>query len=426
MLSNLLAPMLARRGFHYGWLVAAATFLTMLSTAAAMGMPGVMLLPLRQEFGWSTSAISGALALRLLLFGMMAPFAAALQQRYGVRNVVITGMALIVGGLLLACTMTRVWQLWLYWGVMVGAGTGMTAMVLAATVASRWFVRRRGLVVGVLTASNATGQLAFLPLAAALSTAYGWRVALAPAIAACGVAAVLVVAIMRDYPADVGLPAYGDRTIAPPAPRSAGAGVLAVRTLADASAEPVFWMLFFTFFVCGLSTNGLIQTHFISLCADYGLAAVAAASMLALMGAFDFVGTIGSGWLSDRYDVRWLLFWYYGLRGLSLLFLPFSGFGYYGLAVFAVFYGLDWIATVPPTVKLAGQYFGRDKGPLVFGWVFAAHQLGAATAALAGGISRDLLASYLPAFFVAGAACLLAAIAAVSVRRARRPVAVAG
>jgi len=420
MLSNVLAPMLARHGVHYGWLVAAATFATMLSTAAAMGMPGVMLLPLHQEFGWSTSAISGALALRLVLFGLAAPFAAAVQHRYGVRATVIASMCLIVGGLALATTMTELWQLWLYWGVMVGAGTGMTAMVLGATVASRWFVARRGLVIGVLTASNATGQLAFLPLAASLTTNFGWRVALVPALVACAVAAVLMVLVIRDYPADVGLPAFGDTRLVPAPPRAAGAARLAVRTLADASGEPVFWMLFATFFVCGLSTNGLIQTQFISLCADYGMAAVAAASMLALMGAFDFVGTIASGWLSDRYDPRWLLFWYYGLRGLSLLYLPFSGFGYYGLAVFAVFYGLDWIATVPPTVKLAGQYFGRDKGPMVFGWVFAGHQLGAAAAVLAAGVSRDLLASYLPAFFVAGLACILAALATVTVRRARR------
>ncbi len=420
MLSNLLAPMLARRGIHYGWLVAAATFLTMLSTAAALGMVGVMLLPLHNEFGWSTSAISGAMALRLILFGLMAPFAGPIQQRYGLRNTVILSMALIVGGLVLATTMTELWQLWLYWGVMVGAGTGLTAMVLAATIASRWFVARRGLVVGVLTASNATGQLLFLRLAASLATDYGWRAAIIPVLIACAVAAVLMVMIVRDHPADLGLPAYGEQRVAPPPPRSAGAARLAIRTLAEASSEPVFWMLFFTFFVCGLSTNGLVQTHFVSLCADYGMAAVAAAGMLTLMGAFDFIGTIASGWLSDRYDVRWLLFWYYGLRGLSLLFLPFSGFGYYGLAVFAVFYGLDWIATVPPTVKLAGQYFGRDKGPMVFGWVFAAHQLGAAVAALAGGVSRDLLASYLPAFFMAGVACILAALAAVTVRRARR------
>jgi len=421
MLSNLLAPMLARRDIHYGWLVAAATFVTMLSTAAAMGMVGVMLLPLHNEFGWSTGDISGALALRLLLFGLMAPFAGAIQQRYGLRNTVIASMLLIVGGLVLATTMTQLWQLWLYWGVFVGVGTGLTAMVLAATVASRWFVARRGLVVGVLTASNATGQLIFLRLAASLATDYGWRAALIPVLIACVVAAVLMVLIIRDHPADVGLPAYGEKVVIPVPARNAAVGKLAIRTLADASSEPVFWMLFFTFFVCGLSTNGLIQTHFVALCADYGMAAVAAASMLTVMGAFDFVGTIASGWLSDRYNVRWLLFWYYGLRGLSLLFLPFSGFGYYGLAVFAVFYGLDWIATVPPTIKLAGQHFGREKGPLVFGWVFAGHQLGAAVAALSAGISRDLLLSYLPAFFVSGLACILAALAAVTVRRARRP-----
>ena len=416
MLATMLAPAFARRGVHYGWAVAAATFLVMLATAAAMGMPGVLIRPLSAEFGWSTGDISGALALRLLLYGAMAPFAAALLQRHGLRATVLVAMVLIVAGLGLATRMTALWQLWLCWGLLVGLGTGMTAMVLGATVATRWFTARRGLVVGMLTASSATGALAFLPLAAWLAAHDGWRMALLPATLACLVAGALMLLFGRDHPGELGLPAFGEHTAVRPPPRAAGAARLAVTTLMEAGRTPSFWLLFFTFFVCGLSTNGLVGTHFIPLCQDFGMAEVAAAGVLAMMGAFDFVGTIGSGWLSDRLDSRKLLFAYYGLRGLSLLALPFSTFSVYGLTIFAVFYGLDWIATVPPTVRLCAQGFGRERAALVFGWVFAGHQLGAAVAALGGGLTRDLLSSYVPAFMSSGAFCLLAALAALAIR----------
>jgi predicted MFS family arabinose efflux permease len=403
----------------------AVTFLTMLSTAAAMGMPGVLMVPLRQEFGWDTSSISGALSLRLALFGLVGPFAAGLMQRYGLRRTITVALAMIVIGLGLATQMTTLWQLWASWGVLMGVATGMTALVFGATVANRWFAARRGLVVGMLTASNATGQLIFLPIAAWLAEHYGWRMALAPAAIACTLCFALVFLLIRDHPGELNLPAYGDKTITPPPLRGAGGNAISLTlgALARASRSRAFWLLFFTFFVCGLSTNGLVQNHFISLCHDLGMVDVEAAGVLAMMGAFDFIGTILSGWLSDRYDNRWLLFWYYGLRGLSLLVLPYSDFTFYGLSLFAVFYGLDWVATVPPTVKLTAQTFGREQGPLVFGWIFTAHQLGAATAAIGAGIVRDTYASYLPAFFAAGAACLLAALAAITIRRFRAPAA---
>jgi sugar phosphate permease len=427
MLATSLAPALARRGIHYGWVMVALTFLVSLSSAGAMGILGALLLPLQREFAWDTGAISGALALRLLLFGLMAPFAAALLQRYGLRRMVAAALSLVLLGALLSLRMTSVWQLWLCWGVLTGLGTGMTALVLGATVANRWFVQRRGLVLGILTAANATGQLAFLPLAAWLAQNEGWRIALLPGLGACALSGLLMWLLGRDYPAELGLNAYGE-TAAAIAPRPAAPAGNAVRNafaaLSDAARTRTFWILFATFLICGLSTNGLIQTHFIPLCSDFGMAEVEAASVLAMMGAFDFVGTIASGWLSDRYDNRKLLFWYYGLRGLSLLFLPMSTFSLYGLSIFAVFYGLDWIATVPPTVKLAGQAFGRERAPLVFGWVFTAHQLGAAVAALGAGLSRDALASYLPAFYLAGAACLVAALLALAIRRPRPAMAV--
>jgi sugar phosphate permease len=422
MNSTFLPRTFARVGIHYGWGVVGVVFLTMLSTSAAMGMVGVLMLPLKTEFGWDLGAISGALALRVLLYGMVAPFAAALLQRYGVRPVVATALGLIVAGLLLASRMTALWQLWLTWGVMIGLATGVTANVLGATVATRWFANRRGLVIGVLSASNATGQLLFLPVAAWLADHMGWRFAMLPAGLLCLACMLLVILVVRDHPGDVNLPSYGDSAVLPAPSRRSGANALRVSfsALRLAVRNRTFWILAGTFFVCGLSTSGLVQNHFIPLCHDFGVATVAASGVLALMGAFDFVGTILSGWLSDRYDNRVLLFWYYGLRGLSLLALPYMDFSLYGLSIFAVFYGLDWIATVPPTVKMTGQTFGRETGPVVFGWIFLAHQLGSATAAFGAGVSRDELLTYLPAFAAAGVACLIASIAVLTIRK--RPI----
>ena len=411
MLSTGLAAALQKRGIHYGWIVAGTTFLVMLATAGAMGSAGVLIQPLQKEFGWTTEQISSAFAVRLVFFGLLGPFAAAFMNHFGLRKVVTAALVLIGVGIGLSLLMTQLWQLMLLWGVIIGVGTGMTALVLGATVASRWFDKRRGLVVGMMTASNATGQLIFLPLLASLSETIGWRAALTFIVIVLAVAFVLAALFLRDHPADVGLPVYG-RTTVTPVPRTNRPLIelltTPLLTLRDASKTSVFWVLFATFFICGLSTGGLIQTHWISICGDVGIAPVAAAGMLALIGGFDFVGTIVSGWLSDRYDNRWLLVAYYGLRGLSLLFLPYSGFSIVMLTVFAVFYGLDWVATVPPTVKLVAQHFGPEKAGLVFGWVFAGHQLGSAAAAFGAGVVRDGTASYYPAILVAGVACLIA------------------
>lgn len=418
-----LAAILARRGIHYGWAVAAVTFLTMLVTAGAVGAPGVLIGPLQAEFGWATADISSAFAVRLMLFGLLGPFAAAFMNRFGIRPVATVALTLIGAGVVGSFAMTKLWHLVLLWGVVVGVGTGLTAMVLGATVATRWFSQRRGLVLGLLTASTATGQLVFLPLLARLTEVLGWRSALGLVLAMLLVAVVCVLLFMRDRPSDVGLLPYG--ASAPPPvpvlPATFGAMLASpLVALRDAARTPTFWVLFATFFICGASTNGLVQTHFVSLCGDYGMAAVTAAGMLAMIGIFDFIGTVGSGWLSDRFDSRWLLFWYYGLRGLSLLYLPFTDFSFYGLSLFAVFYGLDWVATVPPTVKLTADRFG-ERANLVFGWIFAGHQLGAAAAAYGAGFSRTFYQTYLPAFFVAGVLCILAAAAIVAVRE-RRPV----
>ena len=420
-MTALLAPALARRNIHYGWVVAGVTFLTMLVTAGAMGAPGVLIVPLEKEFGWSAEQISTALAIRLVLFGLMGPFAAAFMNRFGLRQVTLVALFLIAIGLAGSLAMTSAWQLILFWGVVVGFGTGLTAMVLGATVATRWFLARRGLVLGMLAASSATGQLVFLPLLASLTEHFGWRMALVFVLVLLGVAALAVLFLMRDRPSDIGLLPYGE-TAATAKPAPLGPALSSLGALRVASTSRTFWILFGTFFVCGCSTNGLIGTHFISLCGDYGIAPVGAAGVLAAMGIFDFFGTIGSGWLSDRLDNRWLLFWYYGLRGLSLLVLPFTNFSFYGLSLFAVFYGLDWIATVPPTVKLTADRFGRERANLVFGWVFAGHQLGAASAAFGAGYARTTFASYLPAFFFAGVLCIVASAVVLTISRPRTQV----
>jgi len=425
MISNWLAAALARHNIHYGWAMVAVTFFTALISAGTVGAPGVFIVPLQHEFGWSTAEISSALSIRFVLFGLMAPFAAALLNRYGLRNVALVAQLIVASALLASLGMSQVWQLVLLWGVVIGIGTGITALVLGATIAARWFVARRGLVVGILTASVATGQLIFLPLVATITDRYGWRTALALICAMLCISALAVLMIMRDRPSDLGLRPFGDDGTDPlPAPPLSNAPILsaALGTLRDASKSPVFWALFVTFAICGASTAGLIQVHLIPMCLDFGIPQVQAASLLAAMGVFDFFGTIMSGWLSDRYDNRWLLFWYYGLRGLSLVFLPFSNFTFYGLSLFAMFYGLDWIATVPPTVRLTAQRFGAERANLVFGWIFAGHQIGAGLAAFAAGLSRTLLASYLPAFFAAGALCIVAALIAIAISRPPKPV----
>lgn len=409
----------SNKGIHYGWVIVAATFLTMMVGASAVGAPGVLIGPLQDEFGWDVADISAAFAIRFLLFGAVGPFAAAFLTRFGVKRVSIFALVLIAAGIVGSFTMTTLTELFLLWGVVVGIGTGFTAMVLGATVATRWFVAKRGLVVGLLSASVATGQVLFLPAFAALSEAWGWRMALGLLLVMLALSTIVVLFLMRDRPADIGLLPYG-ATEAPPAESQSASFVTTliapIRVLREASRSLTFWVLFGTFFICGATTTGLVQTHMVAICGDFGIAPVAAAGMLAAIGAFNFIGTIGSGWLSDRFDSRWLLFWYYGLRGLSLLYLPFTNFGFYELTLFTVFYGLDWLATVPPTVKLATQKFGQN-ATIVFGWVFFGHQIGAAVAAWGAGFTRSVYATYLPAFYVAGIICLIAAIAVFAIQK---------
>jgi len=352
----------------------------------------------------------------------MGPFAAALVEQLGARRTMLFAVGLVASGVALTTLMTQPWQLILLWGFVVGSGTGMTALALGATVVNRWFTDRRGFAMGILTASSATGQLIFLPVLAKLVEDHGWRFA-AFTVVALGLLTLPVIAIlMRNHPHDVGVNRLGEPGVAE-APLRAGGNParLALSTLFLAMRSRDFWLLFGSFFICGLSTNGLIGTHLIPACFDHGIPEVRAAGLLAVIGAFDFVGTLVSGWLSDRWNNRLLLFWYYGLRGLSLLYLPFSfDISFYGLSLFAIFYGLDWVATVPPTVRLTADAFGRERASVVFGWVFCGHQLGAATAAFGAGLIRTDLGDYLLAFVIAGAFCLLASLMVLGVGRRSR------
>jgi len=412
---------------HLAWLVAAVTFVTLLGASGFRSTPGVLIVPLEQEFGWSRTTISAAVSVNLLLFGLSGPFAAAAMNRYGVRRVVLAALGLVAAGSGLTVVMTAAWQLVLLWGVVVGLGTGAMAGVLAATVATRWFVARRGLVVGALTAASATGQLVFLPVLAALAVGPGWRWASAAVAAGALLVAPLVLAFLRDSPAAVGLTPYGappETPVAPPVPPANPVGT-ALRALADAGRTRAFWLLAGSFAICGATTNGLIGTHLIPAAHDHGIAGTTAAGLLALVGLFDIAGTLASGWLTDRIDPRRLLLWYYGLRGVSLLVLaPALADGGIGLLGFVVVYGLDWVATVPPTVALCNEVYG-ERGPVVFGWVFAAHQFGAALAASAAGYARTALGDYLVAFLAASALCLVAALVT-QVVRAPRPAPAAG
>jgi MFS family permease len=410
MLAARFARNLAARGIHYGWFMVALTFLFGMCSAGAMSIPGVLLTPMSNDLGWSVGELSGPLGLRMALFGLVAPFAGGLILLHGPRKVMMWSAGLLIIGLLVAITMTARWQLWIGLGIAMGIAPGMTALVMTTTISTRWFSARRGLVLGILSAGNATGQLIFLMPAAWIAQAYGWRMALVPPMLVVGLLALVVALLAIDRPAELGLAPYGDNAVLPdPQPSMDNVFAISIRSLLMASGSLVFWLLAFTFFVCGVSSFGLTP-HFVTLCGDFGINPVTSTSLLAAIGVFDLFGTVGSGWLSDRYDNRWLLVGYYGFRGLSLIWLPYSGFSLVGLSLFAMFYGLDFIATVPPSVRLTAQAFGREQAPLVFGWIYAAHQVGAGLMAFAAGASRDLLASYLPGILTAGVLCIVAAL----------------
>ncbi|MCZ4605564.1 MFS transporter [Streptomyces sp. Lzd4kr] len=407
-----------RPRIHRAWFVAAVAFVTILGAAAFRSLPGLLIDPLNDQLGWSRGTIGAAVSINLALYGLTAPFAAALMDRFGIRRVVAAALTLIAVGSGLTYWVTAAWQLLLCWGLLVGLGTGSMALAFAATVTNRWFTERRGLVTGILTAASASGQLIFLPVLALMVDAGNWR----PAAVTVALAALMVVPfvwlLLRDHPADVGLAPYGSEEFVPKPPPARGAARRAVTVLFSAARTGPFWLLAGTFAICGASTNGLIQTHFVPAAHDHGMPITAAASLLAVIGVFDVVGTIFSGWLTDRFEPRRLLAVYYALRGISLLFLPMllAPSVHPPMLFFIVFYGLDWVATVPPTVALCREQYGDDSA-IVFGWVLASHQVGAALVAFLGGVARDVFGTYDMVWYASGALCAAAALMALVIRR---------
>ncbi|MEU5888465.1 MFS transporter [Streptomyces sp. NPDC047461] len=407
-----------RTRIHRAWFVAAVTFVTIIGAAAFRSLPGLLIDPLHEDFGWSRGTIGAAVSVNLALYGLTAPFAAALMDRYGIRRVVAVALTVIAAGSGLTVWMTAAWQLLLCWGLLVGLGSGSMALAFAATVTNRWFTERRGLVTGILTAASASGQLIFLPALSWMVENHSWR----PAAVTVSLAALAVVPfvwlLLRDHPADVGLKPYGAKEFVPKPEPVPGAGRRAVTVLFKAARTGPFWLLAGTFAICGASTNGLIQTHFVPAAHDHGMPITAAASLLAVIGVFDVVGTIASGWFTDRFDARRLLAVYYALRGISLLFLPMllGPSVHPPMLFFIVFYGLDWVATVPPTVALCREHYGDDSA-IVFGWVLASHQVGAALVAFVGGVVRDVFGEYDMIWYASGALCAAAALMALVIRR---------
>ena len=418
-----------RTKIHYGWVVVGIAFVALTVSAGMRSAPTVLIVPLEHDFGWSRATISLAIALQLFLYGLVGPFSAGCIDRFGLRKTLIGALILTLIGIGLTPFIRASWNLWPLWGVALGSGTGAAAMVMAAMVANRWFVARRGVVMGFLTGSTAAGQLIFLPLLAGIVTHWGWRAAVVTGTVAVVATIPLAWLLMRDHPAEMGLSAYGAAADAPHAmPARLNPLTAAMAGLGMGVGHRDFWLLSAGFFVCGASTIGLIGTHFIPACVDHGIAETTAAGLIAFMGAFNIVGTTASGWLTDRVDSRWLLFWYYALRGVSLLFLPYAfDLSFWGLALFGIFYGLDWIATVPPTVRLAANAFGVENAGMMYGWIMVMHQVGSAAAAYGAGLLHTDIGNYNAAFIGAGGLCMIAALVSLRIGvgrtpRTRRPV----
>lgn len=409
--------------FHYAWIVMAVVFTTTLTAVGVRAAPGVMIVPLQRAFGWDVSTISAALSLNIILLGATGPFLTGLTEVIGLKRTILACMMVMMAGTGVSIFMTAPWQLFLTWGLLVGIGSGATAVGITTVVANRWFATRTGFAVGIFFAANAAGQLLFLPLLALTAEHYGWQGVVIAVTLALAAVLPLLQWLLPESPAHIGLAPYGASASVRPPDRSANPFAVAITVLLKASRSPDFWLLTLSFGICGFSTNGLINTHLIAYCADNGIPEVTGATILAVIGVFSLIGSTLSGWLCDRTNPRLLLFWYYGLRGLSLMALPFTQFDVASLSIFSIFYGLDWVATGPPTVALANEVFGRRDAPVVISWVFAGHQVGGALAAFGAGAVRSLSGQYLLAFVASGVACLLASMLVLRVSRSYTAVA---
>ncbi|MFE4426965.1 MFS transporter [Peribacillus butanolivorans] len=407
--------------FHYSWIILIITFFSIIVAGIVRSSSGVFIVPFENEFGWDRSVISLAFAISLFLYGLSGPFMAALIEVLGLKKMMVFAMSTLLAGVFLTFFMEHEWQLILIWGIIIGLGSGLFLTVLSPYVANRWFEKRRGLAVGILTASTATGQLVLLPVLAIIIENYSWRWAIGLIMVLSLIMLAIILLFMKNNPKEVGILPYGLEEESQEANlvQKKNPIIMAFQSLIEAVRVKEFWLLAGSFFICGLSTSGLIGTHFISYCISFGLPVVTAASLLSFMGIFDLIGTTVSGWLSDRFDNRWLLFWYYGLRGASLVLLPFAlqEGSIILLIIFSVFYGLDWIATVPPTISISRQVFGIEKSGIVYGWIFASHQAGAAAAAYGGGLIFKIFSSYTWAFFLAGIFCVLGSLFVILIKK---------
>ena len=406
MFALFLKNRLDKFGIHYGGVIVFMAFLTSMFSSAIISTPQILILPITNAYGWGISDVTSSIGVMYLILASFAPFGGALILKFGLTKIVISSCSFAIIGLISTVFVSEKWHLFLSIGVCLGIASGILGLGLSAAVATRWFSKRRGLITGLLTSAFAAGQLIFVPLMAWLTTLFDWKFIILPILLGSFICSILFLFFGKDWPAELKLPAYGDKEIFHPPPKSKeNAILLSLKSLFQSINSPPFLILATTFFICGLTSNGLILQHFIPFCADNNIGIVIASSYLAIMGVFNFLGTNISGWLSDRYNNYYLLAIYYSFRGVSLLYLPYSNLDFYALTLWAVFFGLDFIATVPPTVRLTAKFFGAVNGPVVFGWIFAAHQYGAAFSAYSAGIVRDQIYSYNPIFIVAGFTC---------------------
>jgi predicted MFS family arabinose efflux permease len=416
MTSNLVARISAGR-LHYAWIALGVTFLASLAAVGVRAAPGVMIVPLQREYGWSVETISGAVSVNIILIGLIGPFMVALMDVIGLKRLMLACLGLLAIGPAASMFMTAPWQMYATWGVIAGIGSAAGALGVSTAIANRWFHTNRGLAMGLLMSAFAGGQLIFLPILAFLSENYGWEAIAFFVTVVVAAALPLVAWLLPEHPADIGLAPYGGQMEREAAPGTANPVTAAFQGLNRGVRSLDFWLLSITLGICGLSTAGLVGTHMVAYCVDRGISEVTAAGFLAMLGVFNLLGSAVSGWLTDRMNPRVLMFWLFGLRGLALFLLPFTSFDYVSLAVFTVFYGLNWVAIVPPQVAIVNEVFGKQAAPVIISWIFVFHQLGGGLAAWGAGAVRDATGSYLMAFILSGLACFLAAVLVLRINR---------
>jgi MFS family permease len=397
------------RRIHPAWILLGALTLCMMAASGLRSVFGVYIKPMETEFGWSRGALSGAAAVSLLLLGAAGPFAGRLADRWGPRRVIAFSLALLGLGSIGASFVQRLWHVYVTTGAMMALGAGGLGLATGSALAARWFETRRGLVIGIAGGGMSAGQLILIPLATALTLWFGWRTS----FFVLGVGLLVVVLpigawLIRNDPEDRGVRPFGATGAVPTAAQVAAAQASGRMSLSEAAQTSQFWLLMATFFVCGYTSNGMVLTHFMPHALEHNFTPLQASSALGVMGAMNIMGTIGSGWLCDRFGRRGPLATYYFVRGVSLLFLPYV-WDVPSLDVWAAIFGLNYISTVPPTTTLTANIFGRYSVGELSGWIFFSHQVGAALGAALAGWIFEWTGSYGSAFVSAALMGFLAA-----------------